>query len=149
MKVWHKCNFPKKDHFVNPLLTVCATSHPFQCLPCYKPREGLLLLPHLLPLPLHVHHDHHLQVLGGRGDPLPLHLQPDPAPVQRHVRLGRDGQFLFHLSTISFLSLSCVSDLTFLLTSRTNLDFDLFVPQVNHTLADWETLEEWEVSTYF
>ena len=103
MKVWHKYSFPKKGHFVNPLLTVCATSHPFQCLPCYKPREGLLLLPHLLLLLLHVHHDHHRQVLGGRGDPLPLHLQPDPAPVQRHVRLGRDGQFLILHSSIFFL----------------------------------------------
>ena len=31
-----------------------------------------------------------------------------------------------------------------LVTSSINLSFD-FV-QVNHTLADWETLEEWEVS---
>ena len=147
MKVWHKYSFPKKDHFVNPLLTVCAISHTSQFLPCYKPREGLLLLPHLLLLLLHVHHDHHLQVLGGRGDPLPLHLQPDPAPVQRHVCLGRDGQFLFHHSTISFLSLSLVSDLPFLLLSRTKVDLDHLFPQVNHTLADWETLEEWEAST--
>ena len=34
-----------------------------------------------------------------------------------------------------------VCDLAYLLT---NLDF----VQVNHTLADWETLEEWEVSIF-
>ena len=36
------------------------------------------------------------QVLCGWGDPLLLHLQPDLAPVQRHVRLGWDGEPLLH-----------------------------------------------------
>ena len=102
MKAWDKYSFAKKDHFVNQLLTGFVIGHSSLSLPCYKPSEGLLLLP-IFILHLHVHPDHHHQVLGSRGDPLSLHLQPDLAPVQRHVRLGRDGWYRLNIFLCIFV----------------------------------------------
>ena len=97
MKVWNKYSFPKNYNFVNPLLTVCAISHSSQTCDATNQEK----------------------VLGGRADPLLLHLQPDLAPVQRHVCLGRNGQYLFHrfaasmaIQHISVVSFSISSSVT-------------------------------------